>query len=365
MNSWQHNKLHIEKIKIENLRNITQAEISPISHINIIVGSNGAGKTTILESIYLLARARSFRQQKTGHLIREGTEQLSLFSTLRTAAHTRHKIGLQKTAKSTVIRKDGRNLKKLSDLAKTMPLTIITPNIQRIIEEDPKHRRRLLNWGMFHVEHEYGELANRYKKTLIQRNNALRGSNDQTKVWDRQLIQLGTEIDRRMSAYTKTWNETLNGMIETTNLIKPISLKIKQGWREEHSFAEALERNEKVDKERGFTGCGPHRSDLRILQEGKPVKNIFSRGEAKIAAAIMLLSQTKMIEERSGESPVLLVDDLHSELDSERYRKLLNLIAELNLQSFVTTLRYDKSESVLAKDAYQLFHVEHGDISSQ
>ncbi|MFI0413654.1 MAG: DNA replication/repair protein RecF [Candidatus Thiodiazotropha sp.] len=356
--------MHIEKIKIENLRNIANAELSPHKKINVIVGCNGAGKTTLLESIYLLARARSFRQLKTGRLIREGEEQLNLFTSfLKTATNNRHHIGLQKTVSETVIRKDGANLKKRSDLAKSLPLTIITPNIQRIIEDDPNNRRRLLNWGMFHVEHEYAFLVNSYKKTLIQRNNALRGSKEQIKVWDSQLIQLGNEIDRRMLEYTKIWNQTLNTLIKVTDLIKPISLKVKQGWKEECSFAEALDSNSKIDTERGFTSCGPHRSDLKILQDGKPIKNIFSRGEAKIAAAIMLLSQTKILEDRTGESPVLLVDDLHSELDNERYANLLKLIEAMKVQSFVTTLDSDRSENLLSADAFQLFHVEHGDIS--
>ncbi|MES9828635.1 MAG: DNA replication/repair protein RecF [Candidatus Thiodiazotropha sp.] len=355
--------MHIETIKIENLRNIANAELSPHKQINIIVGCNGAGKTTLLESIYLLARARSFRQLKTGRLIKEGEEQLNLFTSIKTATNNRHHIGLRKTVSETVIRKDGANLKKRSDIAKSIPLTIITPNIQRIIEDEPKNRRRLLNWGMFHVEHEYAFLANRYKKTLTQRNKALRGSREQIKVWDRQLIQLGNEIDRRMSEYTKIWNTTLNALIEARGLIKPISLTVKKGWKEEFSFAEALDRNCKMDKERGFTSCGPHRSDLKILQDGKPIKNIFSRGEAKIAAAIMLLSQTKILEDRTGESPVLLVDDLHSELDKERYANLLQLIEDMKVQSFVTTLDSARSKNLLTADACQLFHVEHGDIS--
>jgi DNA replication and repair protein RecF len=158
--------LQIKRIKIENLRNITKADISPHKGLNIIIGYNGAGKTTLLEAIYLLARARSFRQKRHGRLIKEGTERLNLFAQLQTKEKQIHKIGLQKSASKTEIRKDGQNLKRLSDLAKTIPLTIITPNIQRIIEEEPQHRRRLLNWGLFHVEHGYGELVNRYNKIL-------------------------------------------------------------------------------------------------------------------------------------------------------------------------------------------------------
>ncbi|PVV05547.1 MAG: DNA replication/repair protein RecF [gamma proteobacterium symbiont of Ctena orbiculata] len=357
--------MHIEQIKIENLRNIEHAEISPNKKLNIITGNNGAGKTTLLESIYLLARARSFRQQKRGQLLKEGKDHLNLFTTLKSMDRSRHQIGLQKTVKETVIRKDGEQLKKLSDLAKTIPLTIITPNIQRIIEEDPKHRRRLINWGMFHVEHEYGDLANRYKKVLVQRNKALRGSIEQIKVWDRQLIDLGEEIDRRMRAYTDVWNQNLQEIVDSTDLIPPISIELKQGWKEQSSLAEALDRSSRMDRERGFTSCGPQRSDLRVLQEGRNIRNIFSRGETKITAIILLLAQTKIIGQRRGENPVLLVDDLHSELDSDHYNRLLSLIINQNLQSFITSLNFQPSKDFKKPGVCGMFHVEHGEVSAQ
>lgn len=354
--------MHIKEITIENLRNIKFAKISPNQKINFIVGDNGAGKTSILESIYLLARARSFRQKKSGRLINDDEDQLNLFARIETTNKTKHQIGFQLKTNQTTIRIDGENLKKLSTLAQSLPLTIITPNIQRLIEEDPTQRRRLLNWGMFHVEHEYGELANRYRKALVQRNNALRSSVAQLKVWDDQLIDLGSKIHQKMVDYTIMWNQTFNEMLAELALIEPISLLLRQGWREELSLQEAMERNLRVDQERGFTSSGPHRSDLRIMQHGKPIKNMFSRGEAKIAAVLMLLSQTAITERKTGESPVLLVDDLHSELDSARYRGLISLISKQRLQSFITTLQIDRSEIPIEDDACRVFHVEHGQV---
>jgi DNA replication and repair protein RecF len=355
--------LHIERIVIENLRNIAYADISPYNKLNIIFGSNGAGKTTLLESIYLLARARSFRQIKAGSLIKEGNEKLNLYTTLRTENQSKHKIGLQKSASGTIIKKDGELLKKLSSLAKAIPLSIISPNIQRIIEEDPQQRRRLLNWGLFHVEPNYGNLANRYKKILLQRNNALKDSYEQIKVWDQQLVKVGEEIDSTMFEYCKKWNQKINALVEKTQLIEPISICLKKGWKEDESFYEALERNGRIDRERGFTSCGPHRSDIRILQNGKQIRNRFSRGEAKITAVLLLLAQTKILSEFSDELPILLADDLHAELDSDRYSTLINLIEELKLQSFVTTLNFDHTTKDLITDSYQLFHVEQGVIS--
>jgi DNA replication and repair protein RecF len=357
------NKLLIENLKIENLRNISKAEISPHKKINIILGRNGAGKTTLLESIYLLARAKSFRQIKSGPLIQEGKEKLTLFTKIKNTTNTKHQIGLQKSKHKTEIRKDGEILRKLSVLAKTLPLTIITPNIQRIIEENPEQRRRLLNWGLFHVEPEYSELAFRYKKTLLQRNSALRGSLGQVKVWNMQLVEIGEQIDEMMVNYSRLWNETFRTLINSSKIIDSVSLDIKKGWREEETFREALLRTSNIDRERGFTSCGPHRADIRLVKDGKLIKNIFSRGEAKITAVTMLLSQTKMLADRTGDAPILLADDLHSELDSERYNRLLNLITDLKLQSFITTLDFSKEIHGGYSDSYRLFHVEHGSFS--
>jgi DNA replication and repair protein RecF len=355
--------LQINQITIENLRNIAFAKLYPKKTVNIFVGNNGAGKTTLLESIYLLARARTFRQQASGRLIKDGEGKLNLFAKIETSTGSKHQIGLQKNKNKTIIRKDGENLKKLSELARSIPLTIITTNIQYIIEEDPNNRRRLLNWGLFHVEHEYGNLVNRYNRALFQRNNALRRSIRQLKVWDEQVIKLGSEINSRMDEYIYIWNRTLNQLLKDTGLINQIDLQLKKGWKEDQSLEEALERNLKIDKERGFTSAGPHRSDVRIVQDSRSIKGRLSRGEIKIAAVIMVLSQTVITEKKHGESPILLVDDLHSELDSIRHKKLLGLISDLNLQSFVTALKINDSDLSGIKSDYRLFHVEHGAIS--
>lgn len=354
--------MQINQLTIENLRNIKFAQLTPNKYTNFIVGDNGAGKTSLLESIYLLARAKSFREQSNRSLIKEEEEQLNLFARVETSEKTRHRIGLKKTTNKTIIRRDGETLKKLSTIAKSLPLTIISPNIQRLVEDEPKYRRRLLNWGMFHVEHQYSDLASRYKKALIQRNSALRQSTSQLKVWDKELEVLGSEISRRMVNYTSLWNQAFKKMQIDLDVTKPIELQMKQGWKEGLSLQEAMERNRSVDIERGFTSTGPHRSDISILREGKLVKNIFSRGESKLTAVLMLLSQITISERMTGESPIVLIDDLHSELDNKRYHKLISLISALKLQTFITTLNFGDADISSVKEGFSVFHVEHGQL---
>ncbi|MCU7935974.1 MAG: DNA replication and repair protein RecF [Candidatus Thiodiazotropha sp. (ex Dulcina madagascariensis)] len=356
--------MYLERLTIENLRNIAKADILPGKTNNFIVGKNGAGKTTLLEAIYLLGRARSFRQGNDKNLIKTSTDRLTLFTKLYTNQGQRHKIGLSKDDKTTHIRRDRETVTKLSDLAKSFPLTVITPNVQRIIEEDPHQRRRLLNWGVFHVEHTYGNLAKKYQKCLNQRNIALRGSRSQLSVWDRQIAELGETIHKHQSSYLVEWNKILNEMIEAVGIISPLRLELKSGWKRGLSLQEAIEANQKADIERGFTTSGPHRTDIRIMDEGADIKSHYSRGQKKIAVILLLLGQAMMQVKRTLESPILLIDEIHSELDSNSYHSLLAYITELQLQSFITTLEPLEKGETTGKGGAKMFHVEHGTVSA-
>lgn len=356
--------MQIEFLSIENLRNVINAELEPSSSINLITGKNGAGKTTILESIYLLARARSFRQSQNINLIRKDAELLNIFTKIQNSSGITHKIGLQKKRRTTKVRKDGGKITRLSDLAKSLPITVITSNIQRIIEDEPKHRRRLLNWGMFHVEHDFGNLASRYKKALNQRNNALRKSERQLSVWDRQVATLGSEINQKMANYVNEWNTALSLITSQTGIIKPIRLEVRSGWRDGFSLLEALNANKKIDIERGFTSCGPHRSDVRILEGSELLKNRLSRGQLKLSAILMILGQSVIQSNKTGESPILLGDDLHSELDVDSYQSLLNMISKIGMQSFITTLDEREEKKIIEQCRGKLFHVEHGSVAT-
>ncbi|MCU7929745.1 MAG: DNA replication and repair protein RecF [Candidatus Thiodiazotropha sp. (ex Codakia rugifera)] len=356
--------MQIEFLSIENLRNVIKAELEPSSSVNLITGKNGAGKTTLLESIYLLARARSFRQSQNVNLIRKEEELLNIYLKIKNSIGITHRIGLQKKSRTTQVRKDGCNITRLSDLAKSLPITVITSNIQRIIEDEPKHRRRLLNWGLFHVEHDFGNLANRYKKVLQQRNYALRKSSKQISVWDKQLATLGTEINRKMVDYVNDWNAELTRIVQNTAITKSIRMEVRPGWKDGLTLFEAIDANKKLDIERGFTSCGPHRSDLRFMEGSDLIKNRSSRGQMKTVAILMILSQANLQKTKTEETPILLIDDLHSELDKESYLSLLTTISSSHMQSFITALDYNEEHKIIERSHGKLFHVEHGSVTT-
>jgi DNA replication and repair protein RecF len=354
--------LHLQRLKIENLRNIKEAEILPSNNLNLITGSNGAGKTTLLEAIYLLARTRSFRQSQNKTLIKRGENKLTLFSELQSDRGNRDRIGLSKQKDSTTVHKNSKKITKLSELAKSIPLTIITPNIQRIVEEGPTHRRKLLNWGMFHVEPIYAQLAQRYNQTISQRNRALIRNGNDLSVWTKQLVDLGNELNRIQLQYIGEWNAALTDLYANQASQMVCKLELYSGWKIGLSFEDALAELLTTDRERGFTSAGPHRLDVRMVVEGRGVKNFFSRGQSKLLALNLMIAQTQLLKRRQRENPILLIDDIKSELDEKSYFQIIETISNLNIQTFITDLNQSLSSRFEAVDL-KMFHVEHGQIS--
>jgi DNA replication and repair protein RecF len=337
--------------------------MKPNYGVNYIIGNNGAGKTTILEAIYLLARARPIQPIRNRGLITHDQNQLVIYSEIKRDNQTNGKIGLIKDKTITQVKSDGNLIKRVSDLAKKLPISIITPNIQRIIEEGPGHRRKLLNWGLFHVEQSYGSLLTKYNKLLRQRNCALTDQRPELDIWTQQLARIGEEIAVLHNRYVARWYSEIKELLKTTSINTEFEMRHYKGWQSNMSYEESLRSNQMSDQKRQFTNTGVHRMDIRLTSEGREIKNLLSRGQKKILASIMILAQAKMISCSLKETPILLIDDLHSELDTESYELLVSLLENLNMQTFITAL--SKQSAFNKKHNIKVFHVEHGCVTSE
>ncbi len=357
--------LIIKELKIENLRNIGQADLSPTAGINIIQGGNGAGKTTLLESIYLLARARSFRQTHKNTLIKEKERRVTVFANTKSDSGESIKIGFQREGAENRIKINSSRVKKLSQLAAALPIAIITPHSHRIIEESPDHRRRLLNWGVFHVEHNYQSLLTRYNRALSQRNTALKSGNQNPAIWDEQVAQYSDEITRLNNKYVEEWRISLLELIEDIDIFKGISLEYMRGWQENKTLKACLEEKLALDQKRGFTSVGPHRADVHIEIDRRAVKQKLSRGQQKLLITMMMLAQSNIQREHQREKAIILYDDFQSELDKKTQKEILNVIQSSGCQAFLTMIERDEEIWEKLVDGDQMFHVEHGVFSCQ
>jgi DNA replication and repair protein RecF len=303
----------------------------------LISGPNASGKTSLLEAIYVLGRGRSFRTRRTEHLIRRGSERFIVFGEID--AMGRHvPLGIEGSVGGLRAKVAGENAATLAELALQLPVQIIDPEVHRLIEEGPSRRRRFLDWGVFHVEHEFIGYWQRYHHVLRQRNAALKSRQiSLVSAWDGDLIryaQLVTDARQRYVLALASQCAPIGAHL----LKQELALSYRPGWIKDQTFAEALAQSLKSDMEMGITQVGPHRADVGIRLEGLAVKDRISRGQQKLLAAALLVAQINLFPDGAPIRPTLLLDDPAAELDDDRLAQLIAEVSAHAVQLVVTTL---------------------------
>lgn len=346
----------LESLKVEHLRNIRQASLQPSPGINLIVGPNASGKTSLLEAIALLTQGRSFRTGRMDQLISHGQDGLSVVANLR-SGNRRHTLGLARAQKKTQVRLDGANLNRTTDLIDLVPLHIITPESHEILDQGPKMRRQYLDWGVFHVKQDYLPAWQRFHRVLRQRNQVLRqgGSPAALEAWTAPLLAEAQQLHQMREIYLEELGPVL-ARLGRQLLDCDIEFRYRPGWSQDaDSYAAQLQADLEKDRERGFTHSGPHRADIALRSSGHSIKQIFSRGQQKLVICAMYLAQVS----HAPTPGILLIDDLPAELDPDRRQCLLAAAAETGAQLFMTATE----AGLIPLDAWtekKVFHVEHG-----
>lgn len=347
----------IRKLQIQNFRNLRQVTIEPHDCLNLLHGANGAGKTGVLEALVVLSRGRSFRTTQATELIGPEEDTFRVFGLAEDRQGQVHRLGLERSGKRWRGRKDGADLAQISELTRALPLMLMEPDSHLLVSGPPEVRRKYLDWGMFHVEHEFLAVWRRYSKALKQRNAALRGG--QPAVLD-SLDAVLAEQGARLTALRQAHGEAVACNLETmlTELstgLEHVALEYHRGWSGGELGA-ALRRNRERDVDRGQTLSGPHRADFVLSCNGTPARAVLSRGEQKILAAALLLTQAELLA-GEGEKPVILLDDLASEFDEEHYARVLQRAVSSGAQVWVTGTRERPASGRCA-----MFHVEQGEV---
>ncbi len=350
--------MKITHIRIENLRIIRNMELDPGKGLNIIYGDNGAGKTSILEAIFLLGQGKSFRHAEAGPIIRKGEKSTQVVAELQANTGVTSTLGIQRNKQQFVARNAGQDISRRSELFRLLPLQLITPQSHELIEKGPELRRRYLDFGLFHVERSYHQTLMAYQRALKQRNAGLRTGNIRlAHSFDEQLIVLSDTIIERRSYLLSMVEKQLSVFLDAIDFSFSVELSLSKGWKTDISLQEAFQKTEQQDLSQGYTSAGIHRAQLKILADGVPASKVLSRGQQKLMVYGLVLSLSRLIADKTSEPPLQLIDDLGAELDQSNIQKILNYLHTLDAQSFIT---------VLDKEKYQLptgsrvFHVEHG-----
>lgn len=349
----------LTQIEIEQFRCIRTAKLEFLPEQNLILGENAGGKTSILEAIFLLGSGHSFRTTATETLVQEGSDEFLVVGKLM-GQTGQTVIGARGSKEVKEFRVNGEARRTSAELARMFPVQIIDPEVHRLLEDGPVRRRRFLDWGVFHVEPLFHDAWRRYNRALRQRNAALRGRSvgGDLDIWNLELEAHGSVIAELRDRYLATLGPFVSS-IGHRLLGKEVVIDYQRGWRRESRLIDALKEAQVRDFVRGATSVGPHRAELILKVNGRPMKDGISRGQQKMLACTLLLAQQFQRISISAPSACLLLDDPAAELDLFNLGKLLEVIAELRVQLIVTSL---SPEVLKVFNTAKVFHVEHGMI---
>lgn len=334
--------LRVERIAGRHFRNLSSFDIEPGKHFNVIHGENGAGKSNLIETIYYLASLRSFRGAKAAELISIEEQQAQIKAKLSD-------VPISVTVGARLDRQKGRRIdidgKRLSSVAKwvsRVPAVIFHPGDLALVSGSPEGRRTFLDRIVSQIDLGHDLRVREYTKALRSRNRMLKNESlqrDALRAFDEILIKRGVEIGvarqklvdelgkMTESAFDEVIGEELAFDVAYQPRIEP----------DEDKLRAALEASFRKDRARGFTADGPHSDDLSLTMRGQQVKHHASQGQQRSMVLGLKVSELKLLEAKTGRVPLLLLDDVSSELDRTRNRRFFELLSKMGGQVFLTT----------------------------
>lgn len=363
---------HITQLTVQHFRNCHQANLSLSPGLNLIVGDNAAGKTSLIEAIWVLATGRSFRTAKPQQLIEHAQTDCTVFAGVSSShavdhpRHTTHRLGVQKSAQQTTLRVDGETLKSQADMARLLPVQLLTPESHRLLEEGPKARRQFMDWGCFHQNAEFTPLWRTFQRALKQRNYALkrRLPKAQVQLWDGALVDSALAIDAIRQAYLAQLTPYLLTFCQALmpELVTTVQCQYRAGWSKScENLHELFAQNFDTDWRMGHTQYGAHRADIRFKFGASEALDTLSRGQQKLFVCALLLAQASLHEKVVQEPIIMLIDDLPAELDATHRLKLLELLQILNIQHIITSTAQSLIP-ILNPDTTQIWSLHDGAI---
>ena len=353
--------MSLNRLEIQNFRNLHSVQIEPDEGLNLITGDNAAGKTSLLEAIFYMSYGRSFRSSQVKYLI---SHDFDFFRLMGNLAEHDVRVGIERHTDSQLIRVNQKTIHKISELSALLPVLVLHPDSHQLISSGPDHRRQFMDWGVFHVEHQFLNAWKKYKTALSQRNAALRlaQSDKLCSLWNSELVEHALVIEGLRLNYLDSIQKLTNELAIELFPEHKIQLNYKRGWPSDIEYADYLNTNLSKDRDKGYTQSGPHRADIKILVDGQVAQSSISRGQQKKLVTLLKIAQLMLFSKNSSNKCVLLFDDLPAELDKGNQNKIMSILSKLNIQLFITAIS-DNQIDCQDWNHHKVFHVEHGEIN--
>ncbi|WIV12600.1 DNA replication/repair protein RecF [Proteiniborus sp. MB09-C3] len=341
--------MYVKKIKLINFRNYMNLDMELNKTLNIFVGDNAQGKTNLLESIYICSNGKSYRTSKDRELINLFKTKAYIGLDIEKEHFNKYiEIKFEKDTKKRV-RVNKVELEKISELLGILNVVVFSPEDLKLVKEGPSERRNFLDEEISQIKPKYKYNLARYNKILMQRNNLLKSRSHQNSyslfdVWDTQLSQAGADIIverikfiEKLAIISKGIHNKLTGGLEELKLEYLLSFQIDSlnKYDIQLRLKNILEKNIEKDIQKGNTEFGPHRDDLDIIINGVSARTFGSQGQQRTAALSLKLAEVELIKSEIGEYPVLLLDDVFSELDINRRKYLVSTFKDI--QTIITS----------------------------
>ena len=336
----------IESLELTNFRNYESLQLSFSEGTNIFYGDNAQGKTNILESLYMISTTKSHRGAKDRDLIRFGQEEAHI-RTVFIKDEIDYKVDMHlRKSKTKAVAINGQRIRKASELVGLLHIVFFSPEDLSIVKDGPAQRRRFMDMELCQLDASYLHNLNHYNKVIDQRNRLLRDIwqfpqlADTLDVWDEQLVTYGTNIINRRKQF----------MEELALIVEEIHGKLSGGREklmisyepncEVQDLADRLRAGRERDIQTKVTGVGPHRDDFSFVGNGIDLRKFGSQGQQRTCALSLKLSEIELVTKVIGEKPVLMLDDVLSELDSRRQNYLMSTIG--GIQTMITCTGLDE-----------------------
>ena len=335
----------VESLELKNFRNYERTLFSFDPGTNILYGDNAQGKTNVLEALQVCSTTKSQRGSHDSEMIRFGEEEahIRLFFKKHGISH-KIDIHLRKNGKKGAA-VDGIPIRRAADLLGNVHIVSFFPEDLRIIKNSPRDRRRFLDSQLCQLDRVYTSRLTEYNKIVVQRNALLKDARFEAAigpaldVWDEQMVTYGSHLIRQREKFLK----------QLDILVKEIHTELTEGKEQielcyepdvpSERFAEELRRNRDKDRKWKTSSCGPHRDDFQVKVNGIDIRHYGSQGQQRSAALSLKLSEIRLVKEMMRDEPILLLDDVLSELDNNRQKMLLQGIEQV--QTFLTCTGMD------------------------
>ena len=334
----------IKSLTLRNFRNYDYAKVEFDSKLNVIVGDNAAGKTNLVEAIYFLSLARSFRTSETSDLIKNKRQFSEIEARVEQDTITKDIVALMTSSSKKFVCND-KPIRKLSDLSKLINVIVFEPKDTLMFSDSPLVRRNFLDINLSKKSPIYLENLMVFEKLLRERNAILKSDivdKIQLKIVTDQMIEVEETICKYRAAYVNEINNILSKLItklkgenQTAQLVYMPFMKIDDKFKS--SCARAYESNIESDVKHRMTQLGIHREDIKMILNGKDISEQGSQGENRISVIALKVAPFFLIEDKA-QKPIVILDDVMSELDDEHKKRLLTFVRDLE-QVFITTTK--------------------------